>query len=323
MTQPDPDALLMAGRIDEAVALLEAAGRGGDARSWLRLAMMRLAGDKIARDLPAARALLKRGREGGDPDAALLEAALMANGTGGTRDWRGAVAILEAAAAKNRLAAEHLAMLRTMDLDADGFPRRLPQLEPLSSTPRVAIAHSFLTPVEAYHIVQAAADIVEPSTVFDPRTGRKIAHPIRTSLNAAIGPTRESLPVQAILRRIAVLSGTAVEQGEPLTLLDYRPGQEYRAHRDFLPPGVANQRIVTVLLYLNEGYRGGETKFLKNGLTVAGRGGDALVFGNTLPDGSPDLDSEHAGLPVLAGQKLLASRWIRALPIDPWTMGGG
>ncbi|WP_315763556.1 2OG-Fe(II) oxygenase [Sphingomonas sp. Y38-1Y] len=321
MSTADPEALIAAGHIDEGVAALEMAGRRGDGGAWLRLAVLRLTGDVVPRDLVGARTALTAAREAGHPDAALMEVALTANGTGGPRDWRLAVALLERAARSDRLAADHLEMLRAMNLDGEGLPRRLPDLERLSERPRVALARGLLSPQEARHVVQAASDLLAPSTVVDPRSGRQIAHPIRTSASAAIGPTRETLPIQAILKRIALLSGTGVDQGEPLTLLAYQPGQQYRPHHDALP-GLANQRIATVLLYLNQGYKGGETRFSRSGLTVAGRGGDALVFGNTLPDGRPDPDAEHAGLPVIAGQKLLATRWIRAEPLDPWTMGG-
>lgn len=321
MTRDDADALLARGQTEAAIAALTAAGRGGDGRAWFRLAILRLTGDRIARDLPGARAALAAARIAGDPDAALMEVALTANGTGAPRDWRGAVTLLKTAARRDRVAQAHLALLTAMDLDADGLPRRLPELRPLSTAPRIGIAHGFLTAAEGRHIVEAAAELLEPSMVVDPRTGRQVPHPIRTSRSAAIGPTRETLPIQAILRRIALLSDTGVEQGEPLTLLDYRPGQEYRPHHDAIP-GLANQRIATVLLYLNQGYAGGATRFTRSGLTIEGRGGDALVFGNTLPDGRPDPDAEHAGLPVIEGQKLLATRWIRSAPIDPWTMGG-
>ena len=67
-----------------------------------------------------------------------------------------------------------------------------------------------------------------------------------------------------------------------------------------------------MIVYLNDGYRGGETMFVRTGLSVRGRKGDALLFRNTLADGRPDPMSEHAGLPVTSGTKLIASRWIWA-----------
>jgi prolyl 4-hydroxylase len=94
-------------------------------------------------------------------------------------------------------------------------------------------------------------------------------------------------------------------------LLRYSPGGEYRAHMDALS-NEANQRILTVLVYLSDDYRGGETSFPRAGLVFRGAPGEALVFRNALPDGRPDPATVHAGLPVEAGVKYLASRWIRA-----------
>ena len=47
-----------------------------------------------------------------------------------------------------------------------------------------------------------------------------------------------------------------------------------------------------------------------------GMPGDALIFANVTADGSPDSRLRHAGRAVTAGEKMLASRWIRARPLD-------
>jgi prolyl 4-hydroxylase len=80
-------------------------------------------------------------------------------------------------------------------------------------------------------------------------------------------------------------------------------------------PGGDNQRVLTMLVYLNVGYGGGETRFTHAGLTFAGKLGDGLLFRNAQPGGAPDPGTEHAGLPVLSGEKFLASRWIRERPM--------
>jgi prolyl 4-hydroxylase len=85
---------------------------------------------------------------------------------------------------------------------------------------------------------------------------------------------------------------------------------------DFVP-GVDNQRVLTALVYLNEGYGGGETRFVKTGLEVKGTKGDAIVFRNAGADRRADPMSEHAGLPVTSGTKLLASRWMRESQFVP------
>ena len=99
--------------------------------------------------------------------------------------------------------------------------------------------------------------------------------------------------------------------------MHYAPGQQYREHLDTLP-GKVNQRIATVILYLNEGYTGGETAFSDSGISFKGRAGDALFFRNVRPDGSPDPASRHAGRPVIQGAKWVATRWLRAGPFDVW-----
>lgn len=160
---------------------------------------------------------------------------------------------------------------------------------------------------------------MQPAVELDPNTGRRIAHPIRTSDGAVIGPTREDLVIQAINRRIALASGTRTAEGEPLAVLRYSPGQQYRPHLDTIA-GATNQRVKTVLIYLNQGYAGGETVFPTLDLSIEPRGGDAVVFTNVRPDGRPDERTRHAGLPIRAGVKWLATRWIRREPVDPWTM---
>ena len=120
----------------------------------------------------------------------------------------------------------------------------------------------------------------------------------------------ENPAVHALNRRIAAASGTDVAQGEPLQVLRYRPGGEYKPHFDAIP-GFANQRILTMIVWLNEDYEGGETMFAKTGAKFKGRTGDALLFRNALPDGTRDPDAGHAGLPVTRGRE--ADRQ----PLDP------
>ena len=115
---------------------------------------------------------------------------------------------------------------------------------------------------------------------------------------------------------IALATEQYRNQGEPLQVLRYRPGQEYRPHFDAIAND-DNQRVMTFLVYLNDDYEGGETEFLSTGLKVRGRKGDGLLFRNADISGAPDPSSQHAGLPVTAGEKYLASRWIRERRFTP------
>jgi prolyl 4-hydroxylase len=313
------EAKLAQGRTDEAVALLASAGDAGNADALAELATWYLGGNHVSRDLVAARALLRRAAGIGHVDAALMEVALTANGSGAAPDWAGALALLRRAAANDPLAAQHLELLGKMALTADGAPASLPAPTLLHPSPRIQCFPDFCTPIECAYIASVAAPTLQPATVFDPASGRMIAHPIRSSDNAPIGPAQETLVVQAINRRIAAATNTDAAQGEPLTVLRYGPGQQYRPHLDTLP-GKGNQRIRTAILYVNHNFAGGETEFPLLGLRIAPRMGDLLVFDNVDAAGAPDPKSRHAGLPIVNGTKWIATRWIRAEPTSAWQL---
>ena len=316
-------ALLAQGHTSAALTLCGEAAERGNAAAALQLANWHLIGQVVARDLPLARRWLRRATEHNSPDAALTEVALTANGSGAPADWPRARALLQQAAQRHGgVAAEDWALLEQMDLAEDGTPAHLPEPEILGRDYQVRRWPGFVTPAESAHLALVVRDLLAPSSVADPRSGRLIAHPIRTSSAAVIGPTRESLPVQAILRRIAHASGTEVTQGEPLSILHYALGQQYREHLDALP-NEANQRIATALIYLNTGFTGGETMFPHEGLAVRPVGGEMVLFTNSRPDGSPDPRSRHSGAPVRQGVKWAATRWIRAQPLDIWNLPPG
>lgn len=310
------DTLARTGRAAEAAALLGRAAAAGDAAAAWQLATWYLIGQPIPRDLVRARAMLATARASGHADAARMEVALTANGTGAAPDWARARALLDAAATTDPIAAAQRQLLDAMALDAAGAPLTPPVGESLAGD-RIVRFPGFATAAECAHLAETAADLLAPAMVFDPRTGRQVAHPVRTNHEAVIGPMRESLPVQAINRRIAAISGTDWRQGESLTVLRYTPGQQFRMHHDAIN-GARNQRVTTVLLYFNDGYAGGETVFPDHGVTVVPRAGDALLFQNMAGD-RPDPQARHAGQPVRQGAKWLGTRWIRARPFSPWT----
>jgi len=74
------------------------------------------------------------------------------------------------------------------------------------------------------------------------------------------------------------------------------------------------QRVATFLVYLNDGYEGGETSFPRLDYRFKGATGDALVFANVEPNGAPDPRTMHAGTPTTRGEKWLLSQWIRDRP---------
>lgn len=293
---------------EAAVALVERRAATGDADALALFGQWRLWGVYGPRDLGVGYAAITRAASAGSQEAAFTRAALLATGTGVARDPAAARGVLEALAPTSATARRQLALL-----DARA-PH--PVEETLRTDPHVWRLDGLLSPAECAYLIERAAPLVRPSTVIDPATRRPMPNPVRDSHGAAIAPPDEDPAIHAITCRIAAATGTRWEQGEPLHLLRYTPGQQYRRHVDTLP-AAANQRVLTVLVYLNDDYEGGETEF-EGGLAVRGRAGDAVAFANTRPDGSADPRTAHAGRPVGHGVKWLATRWIRARPHDPW-----
>lgn len=308
----------LAGRqnADAAVALLEDGGRSGNAGCWVELASWYLSGNIIPRDLVKCRQCFRLAGDAGHERARSIFIALLANGTGGPAEWQTALKLLADQSGKDEDSARQLDLIGKMNLDEDGRPHSFLPPDRLSDAPDVLFFEQLLTNEECQFLVDSATPFLQPSVVVDPSNGQMRPHPVRTSEYASFPWIDETPAIHAINQRLAAASGTPAENGEPLQILRYRPGQEYRPHHDALPH-TDNQRILTMLVYLNDAYEGGETIFLKTDLRVKGGIGDALLFRNADQQGRPDPDAQHAGLPVSAGEKLIASLWIHEKRFGP------
>ena len=301
--------LVAASRFAEAAEQLMAAAASGDADALHTLATWRVSGRIIKRDTAAARDCLGRAADAGHQEAKRLYAHFLANGTGGPSDRRKSREIFESLRGSEPEVDDQLDVLDRMAVDEDGDPQEPLALERISESPLLHKASHFLSDDECDYLVRRAERRLKPTMVIERATGRSIYHPVRRSDSMHFGVGNEDLVVTAINRRIAAASGTTAEQGEPLQLLRYGPGNEFKSHHDAEKEG-GNQRILTALVYLSDDYDGGETRFTRTGFSFRGHKGDILLFSNVRPDGRPDPMAEHAGLPVRRGVKLVASRWI-------------
>jgi prolyl 4-hydroxylase len=73
---------------------------------------------------------------------------------------------------------------------------------------------------------------------------------------------------------------------------------------------IGGQRIASVVMYLNTPEEGGGTAFPEVGVTVTARRGSAAYFAYE----AGDRKSLHAGLPVIRGEKWIATKWLRQRP---------
>ena len=303
------------GRPREAIDLITRSAEEGHGEAQFILANWRLWGLYGPRDPVAALELLKRSHMAGWPEALPLRATLIGNGTGTDADPARARSMLEPIAASQPDIAEQIRVLDAMDNVPAG------KVEVLSSNPDIRLVRDFLSANECDYLKRRSEPMLRPSMIIDDRTRRPIPHPARTSFSMNFDPANEDLVVHAINRRIAAVTGSDVRAGEPLHILRYTQGQEFRPHLDAMP-GEANQREWTALTYLNDEYEGGATVFPDIGLTARGQTGDCLVFRVCDEKGNADMRLRHAGEPVTGGVKWLASRWIRQRPYTPEVMKG-
>jgi prolyl 4-hydroxylase len=190
----------------------------------------------------------------------------------------------------------------------------------LSQAPRIA-GFEQIVPVEvAEYLAAGSMPFLQPASIFDPGTGQTIQDPYRRSLVATLPESAMDIVLWAVKWRMAWMAGCTYEQGEPLTVLVYRPGDEYKAHFDFLVEDGAiasadlaarGQRIATSLIKIVDTHVGGETIFPRLSLSWNGRSGDGVAFDNVDNGGAGDPKTLHHGATVTEGLKILTSLWLR------------
>ena len=301
------------GRSKEALAYLQKHARDGDSEALFVRGLWQIEGKLLARNLPEARNDLAAAADNGSREAARILAGLVATGAGGAADWSKAIEMLHRWSNLDPIARRQHDLIAAMYLNEEGKPTSLVDGRVLSEAPEVVRFTGLFSADECDFLREVAGQRFKPALIFHEAKRQFVKDPIRDSDTASFPLVFEWPAVYALNRRIAAASDTQVEQGEPLQLLRYRPGQQYRPHLDAIA-GLENQRILTFIVWLNDDYAGGETHFPETGLSVRGAKGDALMFRNAHPDGRPDPVSRHAGLPVTDGEKLIASRWIRKRP---------
>jgi prolyl 4-hydroxylase len=183
--------------------------------------------------------------------------------------------------------------------------------------PRLVVFGGLLSGAECDALAAAAGPRMARSETVVNETGGNEVNASRTSDGMFFG--RGELPIcQTVEARIAALVNWPVVNGEGLQVLHYRPGAEYKPHHDYFDPaqpGMAavlrrgGQRVATILMYLNTPEQGGGTVFPDVQLEVAPIKGNAVFFSYDRPHAITR--SLHGGAPVLAGEKWVATKWLR------------
>jgi len=229
-------------------------------------------------------------------------------------------------------------------------------LETLSIAPAVFAVSGLLSHYECDHLIRVAHPGLARSAVHDPSL-----HSGRTSSDVWIHDPEDPW-LQGLRKRTASLlrSNESFLEGA-VNVVRYRRGEKYDPHydhvdsrayeaeplvwRDLYHKGHKN-RLATVLWYLNNGTRGGETQFPRSqglpppaadggcrGLRIRPEKTNAVLFYTLTPDGQGDPYSIHGSCPVVGSEAIkvfqnvagLFDRIVRPrdhLPAAPPSRGG-
>ena len=328
--------LTAGGRNDEATEWLKKAVDGGDARAKWLLAKQFLAQEKTESD-HLAPALIISAAEG-DAEAAHFMAVVHACGIGVPRDWSAAFDYLTHSAELGfPLAREELVFLATGAFDErqknepiqkswkelrDAIDLsawiQVPPLNVVSRDPRIVSVENIASSEMCEWLIEQAKPDRKAASVRITATGEVRQSDSRTNSTTSFNPFKMNMILAVLRLRISALTGLSSGM-EIMNILHYTVGQRYEPHFDFIAASDADavrltkgmQRVLTFLLYLNDDYEGGETRFPRIPWQHKGRKGDAMFFWNVDRQGKPDQMTLHEGSAPTKGEKWVLSQWIR------------
>ncbi|XP_072951534.1 probable prolyl 4-hydroxylase 6 [Typha angustifolia] len=213
-------------------------------------------------------------------------------------------------------------------------PARVTQL---SWRPRAFLYKGFLSHEECDHLIKLAKGKLVKSMVADNDSGKSVMSTVRTSSGMFLEKHQDEI-VARVEQRIAAWTFLPEENGESIQILHYENGQKYDAHFDYFHDkrnqALGGHRVATVLMYLSDVKKGGETVFpnaegklsqhkdetwsdcARTGYAVKPNKGDALLFFSLRIDATTDPSSLHASCPVIEGEKWSATKWIHVRNFD-------
>ena len=183
--------------------------------------------------------------------------------------------------------------------------------------PDLCVFSNLLSAAECEALVDAAKPRLLRSRTIDTQTGGEALNRDRTS-DGMFFTRFENAIVQRVELRVARLLRWPVQNFEGMQVLRYRNGAQYKPHYDYFDTGDpatpallarGGQRVATLIMYLQAPERGGATVFPDAAISVPPIRGSAVFF--SYADANPDSLSLHGGAPVEAGEKWIATLWLR------------
>lgn len=323
---------------EQGALALETAAAAGDMGAQVWLAKRLLVGRGVAFEPQRALDLLNAASARDEPDAVAQLATFASNGAWRPKDWDLAMQLLLKAAelgsyyARGQLivlaADRDLAKAALTGSEAGLWPKLaatvnikalcgpVPKINALEK-PRIRVVERFATPEICDWLVCKGLGRFQPSMMFDGQKSNFLAS--RTCSDFKFDIVEGDLVMGVVRERVSVMTTIPSPCFEPPQIFHYALGQEIKAHYDSLrlgdqgygrDGGYKGDRIVTMLVYLNDDYDGGVLEFPKVQFRHRGKKGDAVYFASVDAENKPEKLSLHAALPITRGEKFILSQWI-------------
>ncbi len=146
--------------------------------------------------------------------------------------------------------------------------------------------------------------------------GKSIYENSRTSSTSNLLITDEV--VISVHKKISDYLNIPIENGESLQGQMYKPGEYFKPHQDAFSgnsyeahAGTAGNRTHTLMIYLNDDFEGGETRFTNINKSVLPEVGKAVFWKNIDENKNIIPESMHEGCEVTSGKKYIITSWWR------------
>jgi len=189
------------------------------------------------------------------------------------------------------------------------------------------VVNNFITEEQNKYILEYASSRFYPSAVGGGLVN-SVNDNIRKSQTAWV--PKDDPVIKPIYMKLCSQYSQIFENAEDMQVVKYERDNYYREHHDSFPYyepdflSLGGHRILTALIYLNNDFEAGETRFPNLDKSFKPNRNSAIVF---FP-----LDAEgkkchplalHAGLPIKSGIKYVCNIWIREEPykyeVDTWS----
>jgi len=176
------------------------------------------------------------------------------------------------------------------------------------------VIDNFISDAERKYIIEQSVDKLVDSKIVSGKNNL-----VRNSQQNWLPKT--DTVIREIFDRASRTFNLPIENAEDLQVVRYKPGQYYNEHHDsccdnnkhcqsFIKKG--GQRILTILIYLNDDFEDGQTYFKNLNQKFKVKPGGAIVFYPLASDSNKcHPKALHAGLPVSSGEKWIANLWFR------------